>query len=114
MAYHLIPFVAGAVVGGLAVYLFRDAKVRDDLRQSATSISRKVQQTAGEVSGKVSKGLSQVRESMPGRSREATRAAVQADAEAAPPAPRTSARRTTSRKTAPRRATAESVKPDDN
>jgi len=43
MAYHLIPFVAGAVVGGLAVYLFRDEQVRDDLRQSATSISRKVQ-----------------------------------------------------------------------
>lgn len=67
MAYHLIPFVAGAVIGGLAVYLFRNEKVRGELRQSASSISRKVQQTAGEVSGKVSKGLSQTRDSMPGR-----------------------------------------------
>lgn len=49
MAYHLIRFVAGAVVGGLAVYLVRDDRLRKDLRQSAGNLSRKAQQAAGEV-----------------------------------------------------------------
>jgi gas vesicle protein len=112
MAYHLIPFVAGAVVGGLAVYLFRDEQVRDDLRQSATSISRKVQQTAAEVSGKVSRGLSQARESIPGRGQGAEPAA-EPPAEAAPAEPRKPARRTAARKTATRKAPVEPPKADE-
>jgi len=72
MAYHLIPFVAGAVVGGLAVYLFRDERLRGDLRQSAGSLSRRTRETASEVSDKVTQGLTRVRNSMPGRSQAAT------------------------------------------
>lgn len=93
MAYYLIPFVAGAVIGGLAVYLYRDEQLRGNLRQSAGDLSRKVQETAGEVSGKVTKGLGQVREAMPnlGRRAKTTRAEVT-------PQPRTSARGATGRK----------------
>jgi hypothetical protein len=112
MAYHLIPFVAGAVVGGLAVYLFREEKVRDDLRQSATSISRKMQKTAGEVSGKVSRGLSQARESIPGRS-EGPDPAAEPPAAAASPERRKPARRTASRKPAIRKASTETPKPEE-
>lgn len=107
MAYHLIPFVAGAVVGGLAVYLFRDEKARGDLRQSATSISRKVQQTAGEVSDKVAKGLSQARESVPGRG-EGSESSAEPPTEATSAEPRKRARRTTTRKTATRKVPPES------
>jgi hypothetical protein len=94
MGYHLIPFVAGAVIGGLAVHLFRDERVREDLRRSAGTISRKVQQTAG----KVSKGVTRVRESMPGGS-----AATEPDAEgdaAAPEAAEAKPRSTTRRRAA--------------
>ena len=112
MAYHLIPFVAGAVFGGLAVYLFRDEQVRDDLRQSATNISRKVQQTAGEVSEKVSRGLSQARESIPGRG-QAVEPAAETPVEAAPAEPLKSARPTAARKTVTRKATAEPPQADE-
>lgn len=139
MAYHLIPFVAGAVVGGLAVYLFGDERARQNLRQSADDLSRKTQRTAGQVSenlrqsagnlsrkarrtagqvsDKVSDGFAQVRESFPGSSGEAEPAP---EPEVEVPAPKVSKRRTTSRKN-PARATARktivdkvetSVKPD--
>jgi len=106
MAYHLIPFVAGAVVGGLAVYLFRDEQLREDLRHSAGSLSRRTRETASEVSGKVTQGLTRVRGSMPGRSQAAasSTAADQTDAETTTPKPRTPARRTATRKS-PTRAT---------
>jgi hypothetical protein len=56
MAVHLIPFVAGAVIGGLAAYFYRDEKLRADLRK-----------TAGDVSDKVSEGLHGLREKVSGR-----------------------------------------------
>lgn len=101
MAYHLIPFVAGAVVGGLAVYLFGDERARQNLRQSADNLSRKAQRTAGQVSEKVTDGFAQVRESLPGRGG-ATDPAPEREVEV--PAPKASARRTTSRRS-PARAT---------
>ena len=93
MAYHLIPFVAGTVIGGLAVYLFRDERVRKDLRQSAGSLSRKAQETAGEVSGKVATGLRQVRESMPAFGRSAESAGTEAAVEEPTAKPRKTVRR---------------------
>lgn len=105
MAYHLIPFVAGTVIGGLAVYLFRDERLRKELRQSADSLSRKAQDTAGEVSGKVATGLRQVRDSMPvfGRGIEST--GTEAPVDATAPRPRKTVRRTVTRKS-PTRSTA--------
>jgi hypothetical protein len=111
MGYHLIPFVAGAVIGGLAVHLFRDERVREDLRRSAGTISRKVQQTAG----KVSKGVTRVRESMPGGSA-ATEPDAEGDAaapEAAEAKPRSTTRRTAARKAPGRKAAPEPEKTDD-
>jgi gas vesicle protein len=66
MAYHLIPFVIGAAVGGLAVYLYREEKAVDNLRRSAEKFSRKAQQTAGEVSGKVTDRFSRTESSTNG------------------------------------------------
>lgn len=105
MAYHLIPFVAGTVIGGLAVYLFRDERLRKDLRQSAGSLSRKAQDTAGEVSGKVATGLRQVRESMPAFGRGTEPTGTEAPVDATAPRPRKTVRRTAARKT-PTRSTA--------
>jgi gas vesicle protein len=106
MAYHLIPFVAGAVVGGLAAYLFRDERLRKDLRESADSLSRKAQETASEVSGKVATGLRQVRESMAGQGRpdEAATGTAEPDAEPKTRKPRAAARSTATRKSSTRTA----------
>ncbi len=105
MAYHLIPFVAGTVVGGLAVYLFGDKRFRRDLRQSAGALSRKAQATAGQVSGKVSTGISQVRASMagPGRTDDVpTPGAVEPEVKGTTPKPRASVRKPAARKSATR------------
>lgn len=102
MAYHLIPFVAGAVVGGVAVYLFGDERARQNLRQSADNLSRKAQRTAGKVSDKVTDGFTQVRESLPGRGGTSETAPAPEAEVSAPNAP---VRRTASRKS-PARATA--------
>ncbi len=66
MAYHLIPFVVGAAVGGLAVYLYRDEKALDNLRRSTEKFSRRAQQTAGEVSEKVTDRFSRAKPSTSG------------------------------------------------
>ncbi|MFO8152674.1 hypothetical protein [Thioalkalivibrio sp.] len=107
MAYHLIPFVAGAVVGGLAVYLFRDEQLRDDLRRKTGSLSRRARDTADEVSAKVARGLRRGRESLPERGQDADPTTVGAAtvAETPRPKPRTPTRGTTTRKS-PTRATA--------
>lgn len=100
MAYHLIPFVAGAVIGGLAVYLYRDEELRGNLRQSADDLSRKVQETAGQVSGKVTRGLGQVRGSIPGLGR-----GTEATGEATAGRPQASGRGTAARKRSVRPST---------
>jgi hypothetical protein len=107
MAYPLIPFVAGAVVGGLAVCLVRDDRLRKDLRRSAGSLSRKAQVTAGEVSGKVAKGLGQVRASMAGQGHVDASAshAAEPEVKAKTPKPRAPVRKTATRKSPTRTAT---------
>lgn len=50
MAFPLIPFVAGAVIGGLAAFLYKDDKVR-----------KSIGKTAGDVTRKVSEGVSDLR-----------------------------------------------------
>lgn len=117
MAYHLIPFVAGAVVGGLAAYLFRDERLRKDLRQSAGHLSRKTQETATEVSGKVATSLRQVRESMAGQGRADESATRTAEPEVEPKRrkPRAAGRKTATRKnptrTAARKRAPKAVQP---
>ena len=107
MAYHLIPFVAGAVVGGLAVYLLRDEQLRDDLREKTGNLSRRARETASEVSDKVARGLKRGRESVPGdgQSGDTATEANETVADATAPKARTSRRGTTTRKS-PTRATA--------
>lgn len=106
MAYHLIPFVAGAVVGGLAAYLFRDERLRKDLRQSAGHLSRKTQETATEVSGKFATGLRQVRASMAGQGQadESATSAAEPEVKAKAAKSRAAVRKTATRKSPTRTA----------
>lgn len=62
MAIHLIPFVAGAVLGGLGAYFYRDEKLRREVKRTAGDLGGKVRKTADQVSGKVSAGFGELRE----------------------------------------------------
>lgn len=42
MALPLIPLVAGAVLGSLATYLYKDDKLKRDLKRAAGNVSDKV------------------------------------------------------------------------
>lgn len=44
MAFPLVPFVAGAVVGGLTAYFARDEKMRRDLSETTDEVSGKLKQ----------------------------------------------------------------------
>lgn len=67
MAIHLIPFVAGAVIGGLGAYFYRDEKLRKDVSRTASALTGKVKKTAGDVSGKVAEGFSDLRDKVAGK-----------------------------------------------
>ena len=57
MAIPIIPFVAGAVVGGLSVYFYRDGRARGAVGRTARGLTGKVKKTAGKVSDRVSEGF---------------------------------------------------------
>lgn len=54
MALPLIPFVAGAVVGGLAAYLYRDERLRKRVRHTASDVGYRLKDTAETVGDKLS------------------------------------------------------------
>ncbi len=56
MAFPVIPFVAGALVGGLSVYLYGNETLRRVVGRSASNLSGKVKRTATQASGDVSGG----------------------------------------------------------
>src|SRR6056297_397879 len=58
MAIHLIPFVAGAVIGGLGAYFYRDEKLRREVRRTTAELGGRARKTADQVSGKVSDTVS--------------------------------------------------------
>lgn len=61
MAIHLIPFVAGAVIGGIGVYFYRDEKLRKEVSRTAGELGGRIRNTADRVSGKASEGFSGLR-----------------------------------------------------
>ncbi len=61
MALPLIPLVAGAVLGGLAAYLYKDEKLRRDIKRAADN-----------VTDKVSDGFDGLRDKVSGRREAAT------------------------------------------
>ena len=67
MAIHLIPFVAGTIVGGLVVYFYKDKQIRKSVKQTAGDVSDKVREAAGTVSHKVSEGVSDLRQKVSGK-----------------------------------------------
>lgn len=49
MAVPLIPFVAGAVVGGLVAYFYKDENVRREVRRAADEVSDAVSHNLDEL-----------------------------------------------------------------
>lgn len=74
MAIPLIPFVAGAVIGGLSAYFYRDERLRKEVRRTAGDLSGKVKETADNVSHRVAEGWSGMRDKVTGRSNESAAA----------------------------------------
>jgi hypothetical protein len=62
MAIQLIPFVAGAVIGGLVAHFYKDKKIRKGIKQAAGDVSDKVREATATVSNKVSHGFSGLRQ----------------------------------------------------
>ncbi|MEQ8602102.1 MAG: hypothetical protein RIB45_02195 [Marivibrio sp.] len=54
MPIPLIPFVAGAVLGGLGVALYRDQKLRAAVKRTAQDLPDRARQAADDVSSSVS------------------------------------------------------------
>ncbi len=61
MAFPLVPFVAGAVIGGLGAYFYRDEKLRKSVKRASHELPGKVKRTASEVSDKVSETVKDLR-----------------------------------------------------
>ncbi|MDJ0944910.1 MAG: hypothetical protein QNJ30_15685 [Kiloniellales bacterium] len=55
MAIPIIPFVAGAVIGGLGVYFYRDKKVRGAVGRTARGLREKVSSKSEEAPTKKGK-----------------------------------------------------------
>lgn len=53
MAVPLIPFVAGAVVGGLAAYFYKDENVRREVRRAAADVSDAVSHNLDELKHRI-------------------------------------------------------------
>jgi adenylate kinase len=62
MPIPLIPLVAGAVIGGLATYLYRDEKIQADVKRTAGDVADKVKGASRTVSGKVTEGYEDLRD----------------------------------------------------
>lgn len=54
MAIPLVPLFAGAVIGGLVTYIYKDEKARSAMSRTADDVTDKVKGTASSISGKVS------------------------------------------------------------
>lgn len=67
MAFPLIPFVAGAVVGGLASYLYKDDLARKGIKKTAGSVTGRVKETTGNVTHKVSDSVSGLKRRFSGK-----------------------------------------------
>lgn len=104
MAFPLIPFVAGAVIGGLAAWFYRDEKVRSEVQRSTDRLVNTVRETGDAVSDKVSAGLEELRRSRTKAAVDAAAAAdIAAEAEAETVAPEPRKRRPSTRKTTARK-----------
>ena len=54
MAFPLIPFIAGAVIGGLATYLYENEKARKQVRKTTGTVTHTVAKGVGTLKRKVS------------------------------------------------------------
>jgi len=91
MAIAFIPWVAGAVIGGVAAYLYKDEHVRDSVSRTTGDISDKMKGAADAVTEKVTGSVNILRDKLFGKSVE----------EIAPVAPKkTATRKRTTAKTA--------------
>jgi len=102
MAIVLIPWVAGAVIGGVATYLYKDEHIREDLSRTAGDVTGKLKGAADTVTEKVTAGYTGLRDRMFGKPVE----------EVAPAATKKPAKRkrATTKKTAARKRVAAKAK----
>ena len=67
MAFVVIPWVAGAVIGGVATYLYKDEHVREEVSRTAGNVTDQVKGAADTVTEKVSAGVTDLRNRLFGR-----------------------------------------------
>lgn len=82
MAIPLVPLFAGAVIGSLVTYLYKDEKVRSGITRKAGEMSEKVKDTAGNVSEKVASGVGGLREKVSWKSADTPEAELPSTEEA--------------------------------
>jgi len=102
MAIALIPWVAGAALGSVATYLYKDEHIWKDVSRTAEDVSDKVKGAANTVTEKVSESVIVLRDKMFGKPVE----------KVAPAATKktTKRKRTTAKKTAARKRVAAKAK----
>lgn len=116
MAIPLIPFVAGAVIGGLAAYLYRDDRLRRRVRTAAGDLSDKARDTADSIGDTLSGVYGDLRDKV--MKKDAVEPGTDAEpvVETGPPkkaTKKTAARKKVTKKKAAAKPAAEDAKPDD-
>ena len=112
MAFPLVPFVAGAVIGGLGTYFYCDERLRSAASRTARELSGKAKRTAEGVSDTVSGGFRGLREKVAEQPEESPAAKRRPANKAARKSP--AAKKTTRRKAAPaKKAARKSAKSTD-
>lgn len=61
MAIPLVPLVAGAVIGSLVTYLYKDEEVRSGISRKTGDVADKVKETAGNVQEKVTESVKDIK-----------------------------------------------------
>ena len=98
MAFPLVPFLAGAVLGGLGAYFYQDRKVRKVVSKAAKELPGKMKRSAADVSDKMSETYKDLRQRVSGGDEKPASARKR-------PARKTTKAKTTGRKTAARKKT---------
>ena len=72
MAFPMLPFVAGAVAGGLATLIYKDEKTRNAIKETSSNASEKTRTTSRKVSNKLADGLSRLSDKLRTEEKRAT------------------------------------------
>jgi len=67
MAIVVIPWVAGAAIGSVATYLYKDKHIREEVSRTAGNVTDQVIGAANTVTEKVSAGIADLRDRLFGK-----------------------------------------------